>query len=122
LYISTHTFAGCTPKDTPKGPAKNIYDGWLIKEKELYARRGTGEYMPVSAIKRQDGTIELLINNSKGCDRVMRVALVGLFCRKEEAFQIASKCVALMCSHLSGYLFAGGHVHIITCIKEGPDI
>lgn len=42
--------------------------------------------MPVSAIKQQDGTIELLINNSKGCDRVMRVALVGLFCRKEEAF------------------------------------
>jgi len=47
---------------------------------------------------------------------------VGLFCRKKEAFQIASECAALIHGHPSGYLSAGVLAHIIVCIIEGVEI
>ncbi len=52
----------------------------------------------------------------------MRAAPVGLFCRKEEAFQIACECAALTHGHPSGYLSAGVLAHIIACIIEGAEI
>jgi ADP-ribosylglycohydrolase len=107
----------------PQDSRKNfIYDGWLMKVKELYVRRGPGNTCLSALSSGRIGTIELPINNSKGCGGVMRVAPIGLFCRKEEAFQIACDCAALTHGHPSGYLSAGVLAHVIACIIEGADI
>ena len=68
------------------------------------------------------GTIEQPINSSKGCGGVMRATPVGLFCRKEAAFQIACEYAALTHGHPSGYLSAGVLAQIIACIIEGAEI
>lgn len=66
-----------------------IYDGWLIGEKELYARRGPGNTCLSALLSGKMGTMERPINNSKGCGGVMRVAPVGLLYGKDEAFVIS---------------------------------
>jgi ADP-ribosylglycohydrolase len=99
-----------------------IYDGWLIKVKDLHARRGPGSTCLSALSSGKMGTIEQPINNSKGCGGVMRVAPVGLFYSREKAFRIACECAALTHGHPSGYLSAGVLAHIIACIIEGLDI
>ncbi len=84
----------------PQNKDKNsIYDGWLIGIKELYASRAPGNTCLSALSSGSMGTIEQPINNSKGCGGVMRAAPVGLFYRKEEAFQIACECAALTHGH-----------------------
>lgn len=107
------------PKDVEK---EFIYDGWLIKVKDLHARRGPGSTCLSALSSGKMGTIEQPINNSKGCGGVMRVAPVGLFYSREKAFRIACECAALTHGHPSGYLSAGVLAHIIACIIEGLDI
>lgn len=107
------------PKDVEK---EFIYDGWLIKVKDLHARRGPGSTCLSALSSGRMGTMEYPINNSKGCGGVMRAAPVGLFCRKEEAFRIACECAALTHGHPSGYLSAGVLAHVIACIIEGADV
>ena len=107
------------PKDVEK---EFIYDGWLIKVKDLHARRGPGSTCLSALSSGKMGTIEQPINNSKGCGGVMRVAPVGLFYSREKAFRIACECAALTHGHPSGYLSAGVLDHIIACIIEGLDI
>ncbi|MBS4024330.1 MAG: ADP-ribosylglycohydrolase family protein [Clostridia bacterium] len=80
--------------------------GWLIGIKELYTRRAPGNTCLAALSSGIMGTIDKPINDSKGCGGVMRVAPVGLFCRKDEAFRIASECAALTHGHPSGYLSA----------------
>lgn len=99
-----------------------IYDGWLSGVKELYASRAPGNSCLSALSSGNRGSIEKPINNSKGCGGVMRVAPVGLFCRKELAFQTACECAALTHGHPSGYLSAGVLAHIIACIIAGMDI
>ena len=74
------------PKNKDHDP---IYDGWLIGEKELYARRGPGNTCLSALLSGKMGTMERPINNSKGCGGVMRVAPVGLLYGKDEAFVIS---------------------------------
>ena len=99
-----------------------IYDGWLLKIKELYAVRSPGKTCLSSLASRKQGTMEDPINNSKGCGGVMRAAPAGLFYPKERAFLLASEYAALTHGHPSGYLSAGALACIIASIIEGSDI
>lgn len=99
-----------------------IYDGWLIGVKELHERRAPGNTCLSALSMGKQGTIDEPINNSKGCGGVMRVAPVGLFYRKEIAFNMAAELAALTHGHPSGYLSAGALAYMIASIIEGQDI
>jgi ADP-ribosylglycohydrolase len=99
-----------------------IYDGWLLDVKELHNRRAPGNSCLSALNSGKLGTIGEPINNSKGCGGVMRVAPVGLFYSKEEAFQTAAEFAALTHGHPSGYLSAGALAFIIASIINGEDI
>jgi ADP-ribosylglycohydrolase len=98
------------------------YDGWLLGVKELYARRAPGNSCLSALTSRKHGTIEEPINNSKGCGGVMRVAPIGLFYRKDSAFEMAAEMAALTHGHPSGYLSAGSLADIIASIIDGEHI
>jgi ADP-ribosylglycohydrolase len=98
------------------------YDGWLLGVKELYARRAPGNSCLSALTSGKHGTIEEPINNSKGCGGVMRVAPIGLFYRKDSAFEMAAEMAALTHGHPSGYLSAGALADIIASIIDGEHI
>jgi ADP-ribosylglycohydrolase len=98
------------------------YDGWLLGVKELHARRAPGNSCLSALSSRKHGTIEEPINNSKGCGGVMRVAPIGLFYRKDSAFEMAAEIAALTHGHPSGYLSAGALADMIASIIEGENI
>jgi ADP-ribosylglycohydrolase len=98
------------------------YDGWLLGVKELHARRAPGNSCLSALSSRKHGTIEEPINNSKGCGGVMRVAPIGLFYRKDSAFEMAVEIAALTHGHPSGYLSAGALADIIASIIHGENI
>lgn len=98
------------------------YDGWLLGVNELHARRAPGNSCLSALLSRKIGTIHDPINNSKGCGAVMRVAPVGLFYKKDEAFDMAVDFAALTHGHPSGYLSAGALAYLLATIIEGVDI
>lgn len=99
-----------------------IYDGWLLEVKELHARRAPGNTCISALLSGKQGSMERPINNSKGCGGVMRVAPVGLFCRKEVSFEMAAEIAALTHGHPSGYLSAGALAYLIALIIEGREL
>ena len=99
-----------------------VYDGWLLDVKELYASRAPGITCLSSLGSGTQGSIDEPLNNSKGCGGVMRVAPVGLFFLKDQAFQYAAEIAALTHGHPSGYLSAGALGLIISLIIEGQDL
>lgn len=99
-----------------------IYDGWLIKHKELFNKRAPGNTC-IQALKSVEmGTIDNPLNNSKGCGGVMRAAPIGLFLRPENAFLTGMDCAALTHGHPSGYLAAGALSYIIALLIEGKEL
>ncbi|MBS4197354.1 ADP-ribosylglycohydrolase family protein [Lederbergia citri] len=99
-----------------------IYDGWLLKVKELFEQRAPGNTCLSALNSRIQGSIEEPINDSKGCGGIMRVAPAGLFYRKEKSFDMAAKFAALTHGHPSGYLSAGALAYLIASIIEGQDL
>ncbi|HPU00500.1 MAG TPA: ADP-ribosylglycohydrolase family protein [Bacillota bacterium] len=101
---------------------EGIYDGWLLGVKELHAPRAPGKTCISALLSGRQGSMESPINNSKGCGGVMRVAPVGLFCRKEDAFRTGAEIAALTHGHPSGYLSAGALAYLVASIIEGREL
>ncbi|EEG76053.1 ADP-ribosylation/Crystallin J1 [Dethiobacter alkaliphilus AHT 1] len=99
-----------------------IYDGWLIEVKGLHEQRAPGNSCLSALSESRRGTVSEPINNSKGCGGVMRVAPIGLYLKKEQAFELAVNCAALTHGHPSGYLSAGVLAYMIAAIIEGLDL
>ena len=70
------------------------------------------------------GTLEQLINGSKGCGGVMRVAPVRLCLGldTDEAFELAARCAAQTHGHPSGYYSAGVMAVIVRAVLDGLDM
>lgn len=100
---------------------KNL-DGWVSKIKALYARRAPGNSCLSALSSGRMGTIKKPINNSKGCGGVMRVAPVGLMFDKKDAFETGCELAAITHGHPGGYLPAGVHACIISCLIEGMEL
>jgi ADP-ribosylglycohydrolase len=83
------------------------YYQWLATQKNPLQRRAPG-YTCITALESgRKGTIEMPINNSKGCGGIMRVSPIGLIFKPHKAFEAATKAAALTHGHPSGYLSAG---------------
>lgn len=100
----------------------DIYDGFLIKQKELYVKRAPGMTCMTSLRNKEIGTIDNPINDSKGCGCVMRIAPVGLFYRPQFAFNKGMECGAITHGHIIGHLSSGTFAYIISSIISGMDI
>ncbi len=107
-----------------KNGVYDIEHGWLLKRKELFVRRAPGNTC-ISALQSGiSGSIELPINDSKGCGTVMRIAPVGLVYKndREIAFREAVQISALTHGHPSGYLSGGFLASMIADLAMGIDL
>lgn len=106
----------------PKVEGKEwVYDGWLMQEKGLFARRAPGKTCLSALLSGRQGSVGEPLNDSKGCGGVMRVAPVGLMA-PQGSFQLGCQCAALTHGHPGGYLPAGALAHIISRIISGFDL
>jgi len=101
---------------------EGIYNGYLIKIRDLHVSRSPGKTCLSALASGEYGTIEKHINDSKGCGGVKRIAPVGLYVSRKNAFDLGSECAALTHGHPSGYLAAGVLAYIIAGIIEGLEI
>ena len=92
-------------------------DGWLVKERALWARRAPGNTC-IKALKASQHFGFLAENNSKGCGAVMRVAPCAFF---GNAFDYATESGRLTHGHPTGYLAAGLFADILQRMAERQD-
>ncbi|CAG0956374.1 hypothetical protein BURK1_00474 [Burkholderiales bacterium] len=92
-------------------------DGWLLREKALFASRVPGATV-VDALRGRTSFGERPRNTSKGCGGAMRVAPVGLWCARldegmspdrvaKHALDLGADTAALTHGHPTGQLAAG---------------
>jgi ADP-ribosylglycohydrolase len=90
-------------------------DGWLIRERFLFARRAPG-HTCLGALEAPGALGQSATNDSKGCGGVMRAAPVGLLPHAgtgseatsvEAVFRLAVETAALTHGHPTGQLAAG---------------
>jgi ADP-ribosylglycohydrolase len=92
-------------------------DGWLLREKALFASRVPGVTV-VDALRKRSTFGERPRNTSKGCGGAMRVAPVGLWCARlhegmsidriaKHALDLGADLAALTHGHPTGQLAAG---------------
>lgn len=99
-----------------------IYNGFLIKTKELHVSRSPGKTSISALLSGKCGKLHELINDSKGCGGVKRVAPVGLYASREMAFELGCECAAITHGHPSGYLAAGVFAHVIAALIAGIEL
>ncbi|KAL2622232.1 hypothetical protein R1flu_002437 [Riccia fluitans] len=104
--------------------------GWLIQQKSLFARRAPGNTCLRALMSGAVGSTHNLINNSKGCGGVMRVAPCALLVAagfpdlpKDQklhlAFKLGCSAAAVTHTHPSGWLSSGCLASIILSILSG---
>ncbi|MDO4502221.1 MAG: ADP-ribosylglycohydrolase family protein [Coriobacteriia bacterium] len=112
------------------GFKRNPGESWLLDIPELHVRRAPG-CTCMSALEGQLGSTTRLVNNSKGCGGVMRVAPVGLISPSRTGLaaaehqallvQAAAECAALTHGHPLGFISAGAFAYIVhRCAYEVP--
>ncbi len=101
---------------------------WLLNVPEMYSRRAPGGTC-LNALSRDElGTMDLPINDSKGCGGVMRVAPIGLYLDAsdgraiEKVDTVAAEAAALTHGHELGYIPAAGLAHIVTLVAHDDSI
>ena len=106
----------------PRSVAYKFYLKWLETQKDSFNFRAPGNTCLRSLISGRMGTIEIRINNSKGCGGVMRTAPVGLIFPTVEAFQMGAEFGAITHGHPSGYLPAGYIAELVAWLIEGKGL
>ncbi len=99
---------------------------WLMGLRELYFRRAPGGTC-LSAIERGCcGTVDMPVNNSKGCGGIMRVAPIGLFFKGENsadnAARVGAEAAALTHGHPLGYISAAALAYLVSLLVHGGNI
>lgn len=112
----------------------SFLDGWLIEQKDLFARRSPGR----TCIESLRDTSEIgkpAQNNSKGCGGIMRIAPIGMIfhaltqsnpdARSENfqhAFDLGCDAAALTHGHPTGFLAAGVMAALVFDLLDGSDL
>ena len=85
----------------------------LCHEQGLYALRGPGTTCLTALASGEMGSTMELINNSKGCGGVMRVAPVGLAYHLEDAPYVAAEAAAITHGHPLGFISAAALAYLV---------
>lgn len=101
-----------------------LMEGWLVQRKELYKRRDPGATCIHALKSKIMGSLEVPINDSKGCGTVMRIAPAGLVFNhnRKIAFEEGAKISAITHGHPSGFLSGGLLSSIIADLSQGLDL
>jgi ADP-ribosylglycohydrolase len=94
----------------------------LMSYPQLFFQRSPGNTCLSALRGRIMGTVENPFNDSKGCGGVMRVAPVGYFFKKDEAFEHGCIAAALTHGHPLGYLSSGALAYMISLIFDGENL
>lgn len=105
-------------ESTPASIVHEYYLEWLESQKDPFNFRAPGNTCLKSLMSGRMGTIEVRINNSKGCGGVMRTAPAGLVFPTANAFQMGAEFGAITHGHPSGYLPAGFIAELVAWIVE----
>jgi ADP-ribosylglycohydrolase len=98
-------------------------DGWLIAERRLWAIRSPGNTCLSALASGEMGTLELRLNDSKGCGGVMRAAPAGMLPSSPgDAFRLGVEIAALTHSHPSGFLSAGALALMVHELLQGREM
>ncbi|HET8734645.1 MAG TPA: ADP-ribosylglycohydrolase family protein, partial [Anaeromyxobacteraceae bacterium] len=95
-------------------------EGWLVRMKDLHARRGPGNTCLSALRKGRMGTPEIPINDGKGCGGVMRVAPVGF--APGHPFRTGCELAAITHGHPTGWLAAGYLAQLVHDVAEGATL
>ncbi|HVF62423.1 MAG TPA: ADP-ribosylglycohydrolase family protein [Casimicrobiaceae bacterium] len=121
---------------TTQGNASALVDGtgdqgWLIEQRELFAKRVPG-HTCITSLVAMPALGAKARNESKGCGGVMRVAPVGLYCAREpgttdtratrRAFDLGCEVAALTHGHPSGQVAAGAMAALVTLLARGHEL
>lgn len=94
----------------------------LMSYSQLFHRRAPGLTCTTTLAKGVMGTIKNPINDSKGCGGVMRVAPIGYFYDKDQAYEHGCTCAAITHGHPLGYLSAGAFAYLMSLIFDGVEL
>ena len=99
-----------------------VHNSWLRNIPELYSTRAPGNTC-LSALEHRsrgfekiDSFISSVINNSKGCEGIMRAAPLGLIPGISISDKLAAEAAAITHSHSLGYMPAAVLSHIVNRI------
>lgn len=103
------------------------FGSWLVNVPELFSRRAPGDTCLSAIEDGANGTIDNLINDSKGCGGIMRVAAIGLYFEgknytNDEIDRIGAETAAITHGHELGYIPAAALVHIIHLVSHNDNI
>ncbi len=91
--------------ETQTGRKNEKSISWIKNISELNEKRAPGNTCLNALLSGKMGTMENIINNSKGCGTVMRIAPVGLYVPKPlEAAQLAAEASAITHGHELGMI------------------
>lgn len=95
--------------------------GRLLDEDKLHVRRAPGNTCISALSSGKMGSMEIPLNQSKGCGGVMRVAPIGLFLYEDpsQAFYVACEAAAITHGHPTGFLAAGAFAMLIAMLTLG---
>lgn len=98
-------------------------DGWLIRDKRLWARRAPGETC-LSSLRVDTAFGETAMNNSKGCGTVMRDAPFGFIAvdNPTRALELAAETASTTHGHPSASCSSGALASIIAFVCQGRDL
>ncbi|WP_035800807.1 ADP-ribosylglycohydrolase family protein [Kitasatospora mediocidica] len=118
-------------QDAPDaGPLPAPYDGWLLRQPFLYARRAPGracwsglEDHPAYRAAVPFGQAGPVNGHSKGCGTVMRSAPFGLLrLGPLWSFELAGRCAQITHGHPTGYLAAGAFAALVDRLTSGQPL
>ncbi|MGW2251896.1 ADP-ribosylglycohydrolase family protein [Kitasatospora sp. NPDC001660] len=110
-------------------PLPRPYDGWLLRQPFLYARRAPGNAClsgvsehPEFRAPARIGLPGPINPGSKGCGTVMRSAPFGLArLGVDQAFGLAVQCAQLTHGHPTGYIAAGAFAALVERLVGGTE-
>jgi ADP-ribosylglycohydrolase len=94
----------------------------LMSYPQLFHRRSPGHTCTSALSSGIMGAVKQPINDSKGCGGVMRVAPIGYFFDKDQAFKHGCASAAITHGHPLGYLSAGALAYLMSLIFDGEEL
>lgn len=91
--------------------------GWLIQQRELWARRAPGHTCMSALAAKNDRFGEPAVNDSKGAGGIMRVGPIGLYA--DRAFEMAGEVAALTHGHETSTIASAWFADCIQRLGDG---
>ena len=98
---------------------------WLLEVPELHAWRAPGRTCLTALANGAHGSLDNVINNSKGCGGVMRVAPLGIFNEDPaQAAQNAAEAAAITHTHPLGFISAAVLAFLVSTFthRDNPQV